>query len=68
MDWFDYVIPQFLFVENTKQYLNSNKGYLTSETFYKIGSNCGIFKQALENRYDEFDRTCDLKDVAMKLY
>ena len=33
-------------------------------SFKKVGSNCGIFKQALENRPSEFHSICGSKDLA----
>ena len=38
--------------------------YLTS---WKVGSNCGILKQALENRPNEFHRVCCSEGVEMKI-
>ena len=35
--------------------------------FPKVGSNFDIFKQALENRPNEFYGICDSKDVAMTI-
>ena len=36
--------------------------------FQKVGGNCYIFKQALENRPNEFYRIiCGLRDVATKI-
>ena len=39
----------------------------TNVTFWKIASNCGIIKQALENRPNEFHGICWSQDVATKI-
>ena len=65
MSWSDFEIPQFFIFENRKQCINFNKGCVTNVTFQEFGSNYGIFKQALENRPNEFRRTCGSKGVAM---
>ena len=48
MGWFDFEIPQFFIVENSKQSMNFNTGCVANVTFQKVGSNCGTFKQASE--------------------
>ena len=67
MGWSDFEILQFFFVENSKQDMNFNTGCAKNMTFQKFGSNFGIFKQALENRPNEFHRVCGAKDVTTKL-
>ena len=56
---------QFFIVENSKQCINFNTRCVTNVTFSKVGSTCGIFKQALENRPNESRRICGSKSVAM---
>ena len=67
MAWSHFEIPQLFIVEISKQCINLNKGYVTNVTFEKVGSNGGIFKQASENRPNEFHKICGLKDVALKI-
>ena len=66
MAWFDFEILHFFIDENGKRCMNLRKGCVTIAAFQKVGSNCGIFKQALGNRPNEFHMICGLKDVAMK--
>ena len=49
MVWFDFEIPQFFFDETRKQRINLNTGCVKNVTFQEVGSNFGIFKQALKN-------------------
>ena len=63
----DFETPQFFVIENSKQSMNFNTGWATNVTFQKVGSNCGIFKQALENRPNEFHSICRSKDVTTKI-
>ena len=35
--------------------MNFNTGCATNVTFKKVGSNCGIFKEFLEDRYNPGD-------------
>ena len=58
MSWSDFEIPQFFIVENShsKQCMSFNTGCVTIVAFQIVGSNCGIFKQALENRPNEFHK------------
>ena len=65
MVWFDFEIPQSLIVENSKQRINSNGVCVTNVTFQ---GDFGVFKQASENRRNEFRSTCDSTDVAMRIY
>ena len=50
MGWSDFEIPQFFIAENSKQCMSVITGFVTNVNFQKVGSNCGIFKQASENR------------------
>ena len=67
MGWSDFEIPQFFIVKNSKQCINFNTGCVTNVTFQKVSSNCGIIKQALENRPNEFRRVCGSNDVTVKI-
>ena len=67
MVWPDFEIPQSFIVENGKQSINLNIGCVTNVTFDKVGSNCGILKQASENGPNEFRGTCGSKDVAIRI-
>ena len=67
MSWSAFEIPQFFIIENSKQCMNLNTGWARNATFQNVGSNCGIFKQDLENRPNEFRRICVSKDVAEKI-
>ena len=58
LSWSALEIPQFFIIENSKQCINFNTWWVTNVTFQKVGCNCGIFKQALENRPNEFHRIC----------
>ena len=66
MGWSDFEISEFFIIQNSKKCMN-NTGCATNVTFQKVGSNCGIFKQALENRPNEFHSICESKDVATKI-
>ena len=66
--WSDFQISQSFIVENSKQCINCNTESVTNVTFQKVGTNCGIFKQALENSPNEFRSICGSKDVAMRKY
>ena len=65
--WSDFDNPQFFIVESSKQCINFNTRCVTNVTFQKVGSNCDIFKEALENRPNEFHSICSLKDVAITI-
>ena len=67
MSWPAFEIPQFFIIENSKQCINFNTGCVTNVTFQNVLSNCGIFKEAVENRPNDFHRICGSKDVAMKI-
>ena len=67
MSQFDYEILQFSTDENSKQYINFKTGCVKKVTFKKVDSNCGIFKQALENRLNEFHRICGSKNVVIEI-
>ena len=43
--------------------MNFNTGCATNMTFQKVGSNCGIFKQVLENSPNEFHSIFGSQDV-----
>ena len=47
--------------------MNFNTECPTNATFQKVGGIFGIFKQALENRPNEFHSICESKDVATKI-
>ena len=47
--------------------MNFNTKCATNVIFEKVGSNCGIFKQTLESRPNEFHSICGSKDVAAKI-
>ena len=47
--------------------MNFNTECATNATFQKVGGIFGIFKQALENRPNEFHSICESKDVATKI-
>ena len=57
MVWSDFEIPQSFVIENSKQRINFNTAYVTNVTFQEVDSNCGMFKQASENRPNEFRNT-----------
>ena len=67
MSWSDFEIPQFFIVECGKQCIHFNTGHVTNVTFPKIGSICGVFNQALENRPDVFYSTRGSKDNAITI-
>ena len=47
--------------------MDFNTGCLTDMTFSKVDSNCGIFKQDLENRPNKFHSIGGSKNVAMAI-
>ena len=65
INWSDFEIPQLFIVKNSKQRISFNIGWVTNVTFWKAGGNCGIFKQTLESRPNEFCRICSSNNVAM---
>ena len=58
MTWSGFEIPHFFIVENNKQCINLNAGYITNVTFDKVRSNFNIFKHSLENSPNEFQSMC----------
>ena len=63
----DFEIAQFCIVENIKQCIHFNTECVKIMAFSEVRSNFGIFKQALENRPNEFYGICDWKDIAMTI-
>ena len=45
----DFEIPRSFLVENSEQRIHFNTGCVTNMSFWELGSNFGIFKQASEN-------------------
>ena len=68
MGWSDFEIPQLFVIGNSKKCMNFNTGCATNVSFQKVSSNCSVFKQALENRPNEFLSICVSKDVATKIF
>ena len=62
-----FEIPKIFIVENSKQGINFNTGYVTNMTFQEVGGNCNESKRASENGPTESRSTCGSKDAAMRI-
>ena len=62
-----FEIPQTFIVENSKQGINFNTGYVTNVTFQEVGGNCNVSKRASENGPNELRSTCGSKDAAVRI-
>ena len=67
MVWSDFEICQSFIVENKKQRVNFNTGFVTNVTWQEVASNRNIFKQVLENSLNEFGNTRSSQDVKMRI-
>ena len=63
MSWSDVGILQFCIVENSNEFINSNKVYVTTVTFQEICVYWCVLKEGLENRPNGFRRICGSKDA-----
>ena len=61
-----FLISLFLKIANEFQYRMCYKCDFLE--VLEVGSNCGIFKQALENSLNQFHCICGSQDVATKIY